>query len=103
MKRVLLLIIVIFLAFSCSKQLSDPHASPQSTTAPNLQIDGTGVTLLSAQSLALQFLQNKSPDIAVTIKDAETITKNGKPYFHVINTIMPDLSSFRLIPFIVRS
>jgi hypothetical protein len=75
----------IFILSSCSKQLTNQKSLINSVNAPNLKTDGTGVTLSDAQLFAQRFLQKKNPNANVIIINAQTIVKNGIPYFHIIN------------------
>jgi Peptidase C10 family/Spi protease inhibitor len=86
MKKLLPLYMAVLCFLSCSKNIVNEHQGYQTTGNLNLKTDNTGVTLGSAQKLAILFLSSKNPNIDVKIKNALTIEKNGIPYFHVINT-----------------
>lgn len=100
MKAALLpcLVIVIILS-SCKKEFSKPLSLISSSTELYLKSDATGVNLSDAKEVAIRFLKTKvaSAKIAVngtehntpvvTVRNAQTIiNKQGKPYFHIINT-----------------
>lgn len=55
------------------------------TTTKNIVSDSNTIVLSDAVKLGLYFLQQKNTAINITLKKAETIVKNGKPYFHIIN------------------
>jgi hypothetical protein len=90
--------IVICALISCSKT-SDlkQNVSSIETTTVDLKNDPTAVTLSQAKEIALAFLESKiknkqvtvlnskNTNKQVTIKKAETIIRNNKTYFHIIN------------------
>ena len=89
MKKQILLILMsapLLLLHSCSKIAPENHAIVETTTN-NLILDSNTIVLSDAIKIASAFLQEIShSSSAITIKSALTITKNGKPYLHVVNT-----------------
>jgi Peptidase C10 family/Spi protease inhibitor len=87
MRKILFFALALFCisVLSCTKELKTISSGVQTTMNQNLKTDNTGVTLSSAQDFAIKFLKAKSPNENIFVKSAETITKNGVPYFHVIN------------------
>jgi hypothetical protein len=87
-KQSLLFMAVILLFVSCSKKDIDtgtPQTQFMQTITQDLKPTPTTVTLSSAIGLARDFLQSKNPNLIVSIKSAETVVKNGRPYMHIIN------------------
>ncbi len=87
MKKIIiptLLAISLLMLHSCSKIVSE-NTSIVQTTTQNIRLDSNTITLSDATKLAQLFLQSKNKNLTITIKDAQTIVKNGIPYFHVIN------------------
>lgn len=81
----LILVSVQFLLlYSCSKITPENHAIVQTVTR-NIILDSNTITLSAATNIAQAFLQTKNKNFTITIKDAQTIVKNGRPYFHIIN------------------
>jgi hypothetical protein len=79
------LILCCVVMTSCSKQFDKTSQQSLQVTTNDFKNGATGVTLSQATQLALHFLQTKSPNKNITIKNAVTIDKNGTPYFHIIN------------------
>lgn len=75
----------LILFSSCSKQLSKQQNSIGVTNSLTLTSGVTGVSLAQAEVVAQNFLQKKSPGFKISIKNSQTITSQGKPYFHIVN------------------
>jgi hypothetical protein len=74
------------LILGCNKQnMQQPPTKQLTTTTANLKTDATAVLLTDAEVVAQKFLQFKNPSTNITIKTAETVTKDGLPYLHIIN------------------
>ena len=87
MKRKYLILIpsLILFLYSCKKDLILKNTALSYTSDLYFKISNTGVTLFDAKEFARNFLQGKNSNELVIIKEAETITQNGIPYFHIIN------------------
>lgn len=81
---VFLVSVPLLLLYSCSKITPENHAIVQTVTR-NIILDSNTITLSAATNIAQAFLQTKNKNFNITIKDAQTIVKNGKPYFHIVN------------------
>jgi hypothetical protein len=55
------------------------------TTTRNIILNPTSIPLSAATEIARRFLQSKNTTGTTIIKNAQTITKKGIPYFHIIN------------------
>lgn len=85
--RVITTALVLTTLFSCKKETASvSEKNYMQTTITDMKTDSTSVILSLATELAQKFLQSKNPNITITIKNAETIIKNGIPYIHIINT-----------------
>ncbi len=87
MKKVLSIFIIsiVLTTLSCSKQTIKQDVQSPITTNTNIKSGSTGITLADASTLAIKYLQSKNFNTTITLKNAQTIIKNGVPYFHVIN------------------
>jgi hypothetical protein len=88
MRQPLILLSVItasFLLFSCHKDPLRQSPSILQTTTKDLATDSTKISLSEASRIAAWFLEDKHRDKTISIRSAETITKDGIPYLHVIN------------------
>lgn len=89
MKKLLIVssVCFTFLLFACKREITPSiQKTFMQTITSDLKTDSTTVTLSSAIKLAQKFLQSKNHTTIISIKSAETIIKNGKPYIHIINT-----------------
>lgn len=78
------LFVLLVLLNSCGK-ITDEYQSVVQSTTKNMVIDSNTITLSKATNVAQKFLQAKNANITISIENAQTIVKNGIPYFHIIN------------------
>ncbi|MBS1935648.1 MAG: Spi family protease inhibitor, partial [Bacteroidetes bacterium] len=89
MKKITIVLLAIVSAltfFSCQKNSFNRfQANPVQTLTYDIKNTATAVTLSQATQFALKFLQQKDPSASISLMNAITVAKNGKPYFHIIN------------------
>ena len=84
----IVLAIICLGASSCSKvadrnyQLLNNNVQ---TTTRDIIISNNTIPLSAAVETGLNFLQQKNANMSVGLKNAITVVKNGKPYFHIVN------------------
>ncbi len=83
---------------SCRKEFSSQNAIVEISTQQDFKSSPTGVSLAEAENLAIRFLESKlsakkiavaglqTTTSSISVKNALTIVKKGKPYFHLVNT-----------------
>ncbi len=79
-----LLFILLVMLYSCGKVITEKPTTVQTTTI-DIVSSSNSIPLSKAIGIAIKFLQSKNPNTTVTIKNSQTIIKNGIPYFHIIN------------------
>lgn len=76
---------VLFLGLSSCSKIAERNVAAVQTTTRDIIISNNTIPLSAAITTGLNFLQQENAGITISLKNAETVVKNGKPYFHIIN------------------